>query len=417
MSERQPTALDALKHRDFALYAAARTLATLAWQMLTVAVGWQVYAITRDPLALGYTGLVQFIPFVCLVLPAGQIADLADRRLVLIGAYACEVLSAAVMLWFTLTAQALVWPVYVAMACFGAGRAIWMPTGQAIMPNLVPPEIFPRALALNSTIYQAAAITGPSLGGLLYLLGPIVVYAVVLAFLIGAMGFIVAIRPMPARSKRDTWHWHDTLEGLRFVFRRRVVLGALSLDLFAVLFGGATALLPIFAADVLHVGPAGLGLLRTAPAVGAVLTALILAAHPISRHVGRWMFGGVALFGVSTLVFGASTHVGLSLAALVMLGAGDMVSIYIRHLLVQLETPDSIRGRVSAVNAIFIGSSNELGEFESGLTARFLGLVPAVLLGGVATLVVVAGCMKGFPELRTMDRFPPPRRDAAPSAI
>lgn len=411
MSERPPTALDALKHRDFALYASARTLATLAWQMLTVAVGWQVYAITRDPLALGYTGLVQFVPFVCLVLPAGQIADLADRRLVLIGAYACEVLSASVMLWFTLTAQTEVWPVYVAMACFGAGRALWMPTGQAIMPNLVPPAIFPRALALNSTIYQAAAIVGPSIGGLLYLLGPAVVYGVVFAFLVAAMGFIVAIKPMPPRAQAGRWQWQDTLEGLRFVFRRRTVLGALSLDLFAVLFGGATALLPIFAADVLHVGPAGLGLLRTAPGLGAVLTAVVLAAHPISRHVGRWMFGGVALFGVATLVFGASTHLGLSLAALVLLGAGDMVSIYIRHMLVQLETPDTIRGRVSAVNAIFIGSSNELGEFESGLTAKLLGLIPAVLLGGVATLGVVAGCMKAFPELRTMDRFPPPRRD------
>lgn len=414
MSERQPTALDALKHRDFALYAGARTLATLAWQMLTVAVGWQVYAITQDPLALGYTGLVQFVPFVCLVLPAGQLADLADRRLVLIGAYACEVLSASVMLWFTLTMQTTVWPVYVAMACFGAGRALWMPTGQAIMPNLVPPAIFPRALALNSTIYQAAAIAGPSVGGLLYLLGPAVVYGVVFSFLIAAMGFIVAIRPMPPRAQRARWEWQHTLEGLRFVLQRRVVLGALSLDLFAVLFGGATALLPIFAADVLEVGPAGLGLLRTAPGLGAVLTALVLAAHPISRHVGRWMFGGVALFGIATLVFGASTHLGLSLAALFVLGAGDMVSIYIRHMLVQLETPDSIRGRVSAVNAIFIGSSNELGEFESGLTAKLFGLVPAVLLGGLATLGIVAGCMRAFPELRTMDRFPPPRRDDAP---
>lgn len=414
MSERQPTALDALKHRDFALYAGARTLATLAWQMLTVAVGWQVYAITQDPLALGYTGLVQFVPFVCLVLPAGQLADLADRRLVLIGAYACEVLSASVMLWFTLSAQTEVWPVYCAMALFGAGRALWMPTGQAIMPNLVPAAIFPRALALNSTIHQAAAIAGPSVGGLLYLLGPAVVYGVVFVFLLLAMLFVIAIRPMPPAARVRRWHWREALEGLDFVRRRRTVLGALSLDLFAVLFGGATALLPIFAADVLHVGPAGLGILRTAPGVGAVLTAMLLAAHPITRHVGRWMLGGVALYGLSTLVFGASTHVGLSLVALFVLGAGDMVSIYIRHMLVQLETPDSIRGRVSAVNAIFIGSSNELGEFESGLTAKLFGLVPSVLLGGTATLAVVAGCMKAFPELRTMDRFPPPRRDEAP---
>ena len=413
VSGQQPGALDTLKQRDFALYVGARVLATLAWQMLTVAVGWQVYALTRDPLALGLTGLVQFLPFVSLVLPAGQLADLADRRLVLIGAYACEVLSASVMLWFTLSAQTAVWPVYVAMAFFGAGRALWMPTGQAIVPNLVPTAIFPRALPLNATVTQGAAIAGPSLGGLLYLLGPVVVYGVVLAFLVCAMGFIIAIRPMPPRTQRASWQWQDTLEGLRFVFRRRIVLGALSLDLFAVLLGGATALLPIYAADVLHVGPAGLGALRTAPGIGALMTAAWLAAHPISRHVGRWMFGGVALFGLATLVFGASTHIGLSLAALCVLGAGDMVSIYIRHLLVQLETPDTIRGRVSAVNAIFIGSSNELGEFESGLTAKLFGLVPAVLIGGLATLGVVAGCMKAFPELRTMDRFPAPRRDDA----
>lgn len=403
--------LEALRHRDFARYAAARLLATLAWQMLTVAVGWQVYAITRDPLALGFTGLVQFIPFVGLVLPAGQIADLADRRRVLVAAYACEVASAAVMLWFTLTAQREVWPVYLAMACFGAGRALWMPTGQAIMPNLVPPEVFPRALALNSTIYQGAAIAGPSLGGLLYLLGPTVVYAVVLLFLLAAMGLVMTIRPLPPRARRDAWRWQDTLEGLRFVLGRRTVLGALSLDLFAVLFGGATALLPVYAADVLHVGPAGLGALRTAPGVGAVLTALVLAAHPVTRHVGRWMFGGVAVFGVATLVFGASTHFGVSLAALCVLGAGDMVSIYIRHMLVQLETPDAIRGRVSAVNAIFIGSSNELGEFESGATARLFGLVPSVLIGGIATLAVVVAFMRLFPELRAMERFPEPRRD------
>lgn len=413
MSDATPSAFDALKHRDFALYAGARVLATLAWQMLTVAVGWQVYALTRDPLALGLTGLVQFLPFVSLVLPAGQLADIADRRLVLIGAYACEVLSASVMLWFTLTAQTAIWPVYAAMACFGVGRALWMPTGQAIMPNLVPAALFPRALALNSTVYQAAAIAGPSLGGLLYLLGPTVVYAVVVAFLGLAMSLIIAIRPMPAPTRRAGWQWRDTLEGLRFVFRRRIVLGALSLDLFAVLFGGATALLPIYAADVLQVGPAGLGALRTAPGIGAVLTAGVLAAHPITRHVGQWMFGGVAVFGLATLVFGASTHFALSLAALLVLGAGDMVSIYIRHMLVQLETPDAIRGRVSAVNAIFIGSSNELGEFESGVTAKLFGLVPAVLLGGAATLAVVAGGMKLFPELRTMDRFPAPRRDAA----
>lgn len=403
---------EALRQPDFARYAAARFAATLAWQMLSVAAGWQLYAMTRDPLALGLAGLAQFLPFVTLVLPAGQIADVADRRLVLVAAYACEVVSAGVLLWLVWSGQPQVWAVYLAMAFFGAGRAFWMPTGQAITPKLVPPALFPAAVAINSTLFQAAAVGGPGLGGLLYLLGADVVYSVVTALLLLAMGLVLAITPMAA-SARAAWQLRDTLDGLRFVFRQRIVLGAISLDLFAVLFGGATALLPIYAADVLHVGPAGLGALRAAPGLGAVLMAALLALHPIGRHVGRWMFGGVAVFGLATIAFGASTDFRFSLLALVCLGAGDMVSIYIRHMLVQLETPNAIRGRVSAVNAIFIGSSNELGEFESGLTARLFGLVPAVVLGGVATLGVVGIFMKCFPELRRMDRFPEARRAEA----
>ena len=398
-----------LAQRDFVHYAAARFLATLAWQMLAVAVGWQTYEVTRDPLALGLVGLVQFVPFCLLVLPAGQIADLADKRFVLIGAYACEVLSASVLLWFTLQGVRVAWPIFVAMALFGAGRAFWMPTGQAITPSLVPSALFPRAVALNSTLFQTAGIGGPAVGGLLYLLGPTVVYGSSVALLVMATGLIMRIRPLKATAAAR-WQLRDTLEGLRFVFKRRILLGAISLDLFAVLFGGATAMLPIFAADILHVGPAGLGILRTAPGIGAVVVASMLALHPITRHVGRWMFTGVAVFGLATLVFGASTSLWLSLVALVALGAGDMVSIYVRHLLVQLETPDALRGRVSAVSSIFIGSSNELGEFESGVTAKWFGLVPAVLLGGVMTLVVVASFMRIFPELRRMDRFPAARR-------
>ena len=398
-----------LAQRDFVRYATARFLATLSWQMLAVAVGWQTYEVTRDPLALGLVGLVQFVPFCLLVLPAGQIADLADKRFVLIGAYACEVLSASVLLWFTLQGVRVAWPIFVAMAFFGAGRAFWMPTGQAITPSLVPSALFPRAVALNSTLFQTAGIGGPAVGGLLYLLGPTVVYGSSVALLVVATGLIMRIRPLKATAAAR-WQLRDTLEGLRFVFKRRILLGAISLDLFAVLFGGATAMLPIFAADVLHVGPAGLGILRTAPGIGAVVVASMLALHPITRHVGRWMFTGVAVFGLATLVFGASTSLWLSLVALVALGAGDMVSIYVRHLLVQLETPDALRGRVSAVSSIFIGSSNELGEFESGVTAKWFGLVPAVLLGGALTLVVVASFMRIFPELRRMDRFPAARR-------
>ena len=402
---RWPAALRPLRHRNFALYAAGRFAATLAWQMLSVAAGWQLYDLTRDPLALGFAGLAQFLPFVALVLPAGFVADLADRRLVLVGAYLLEVASAGVLLWLTWAGSGDVWMMYLAMAFFGAGRAFWMPTGQAITPKLVPPKDFPGAVAINSALFQTAAVGGPGVGGLLYLLGPGVVYSTVSALLLLACVMVLAISRMPP-DPGTARHPREALEGLRFVFGQRIVLGAISLDLFAVLFGGATALLPIYAADVLHVGPAGLGALRAAPGVGAVLTAAMLALWPIRSHVGRWMFGGVAVFGVSTIVFGASTHFGLSLAALATLGAGDMVSIYIRHMLVQLATPDAIRGRVSAVNAVFIGSSNELGEFESGLTARVLGLVPAVVLGGCATLVVVVTFMRRFPELRTMDQFP-----------
>ncbi len=409
MKDKLANLREVLSHRDYARYAAARFAATLAWQMLAVAVGWQTYEVTRDPLALGLVGLVQFLPFFLLVIPAGQVADLADRRFVLIGAYACEVLSASVLLWFTLEGLVVAWPIFVAMALFGAGRAFWMPTGQAMTPNLVPPALFPRAVALNSTLYQAAGITGPAIGGLLYLLGPAVVYGSSVALLMLSTSLILLMRPVKTIST-GKWQLNDTLEGLRFVFAKRILLGAVSLDLFAVLFGGATALLPIFAADVLHVGPAGLGALRTAPAIGAVLMAAWLAIHPIERNVGRWLFSGVAVFGIATLVFGASHTLWISLVALFALGAGDMVSIYVRHMLVQLETPDEIRGRVSAVSSIFIGSSNELGEFESGLTAKWMGLVPAVLFGGAMTLVVVASFMRLFPELRKMDRFPEARR-------
>lgn len=398
-----------LGHRDYACYAAARFMATLAWQMLAVAVGWQTYEVTRDPLALGVVGLAQFLPFFLLVLPAGQIADRADKRLVLIGAYACEVISAAVLLWFSLRGMQAALPIFIAMAFFGAGRAFWMPTGQAITPSLVPAPLFPRAVALNSTLYQTAGISGPAIGGLLYLAGPAVVYASSVGLLFASTLLILRMRPVRA-SQHAPWQLRDTLQGLYFVFQRRKLLGAISLDLFAVLFGGATALLPMFAADVLHVGPAGLGALRTAPGIGAVLMAAVLAARPLQRHVGAWMFAGVAVFGLATLVFGASRNLWVSLASLMALGAGDMVSIYVRHMLVQLETPDALRGRVSAVSSIFIGSSNELGEFESGVTARLFGLVPAVLLGGAMTVIVVATFTRLFPELRRMDTFPAPAR-------
>jgi MFS family permease len=399
------TAFSALRYRDFAVYAAARFCTTLASRMLGVAVGWQVYQLTRNPLDLGFVGLAQFLPFVLLVLPAGYVADHADRRLVLAAAYGVQGICAGVLLWFTLSGAARVSPVFVAMTLFGAARAFSMPASQAMTPNLVPPDVFPKAVAFYSVLLEIATIVGPSLGGVLYLLGPSVVYGVVFGLIALVVALISTIKPVRATRSTDKGVGADLLGGLRFVLHKRTVLGAISLDLFAVLFGGATALLPAFASDILHIGPAGLGVLRTAPGIGAALTALAVGLAPIERHVGRWMFGGVALFGASTIVFGLSESFWISLIALVLLGAGDMVSVYIRHLLVQLETPDAIRGRVSAVSSMFIGASNELGEFESGVTARWFGLVRATVLGGVATIVVVGVYLKLFPGLRRMDRF------------
>lgn len=398
--------LAALKHRDYAVFALARFCTTLSWQILGAAVGWQVWQLTRNPLSLAFVGLVQFLPFVLLVLPAGQIADRTDRRLVLIAAYSVEAVCSALLLWFTLSGVTAVWPVFVAMTLFGIGRAFWMPTGQATTPNLVPREAFPSAVAVNSGLFQIGVITGPAIGGVLLVWGPHAAYGTSFGLLTAAVALITTMKPVRATVPAGEFKFGDVLEGLRFVFRRRTVLGAISLDLFAVLFGGATAMMPIYASDILHVSPVGYGVLRSAPGVGAALMAAVLAFAPLTRHVGRWMFSGVALFGLATIVFGVSKVYWVSLIALFLLGLGDMISVFVRQILVQLETPDAIRGRVSAVSSMFIGASNELGEFESGLAARALGLVPSVVAGGIATLLVVFAYMKFFPELRGMDRFP-----------
>jgi MFS family permease len=364
-----------------------------------------VYRLTGDALALGLIGLWQFLPFVCLVMVGGHAADHIDRRHVLVAAFAVESLCVAALLWFTLGGLRAVWPVYLAVGTFGATRAFWAPAGQAILPSLVPREQFADAVAINAILFQVAVIAGPALGGLLFLLGPAVVYGVCLALFLLALVVMAGARTPPLVRGAEMALDAQFLEGVRFVLRQRAVLGVISLDLFAVLFGGATALLPIFANDLLRVGPAGLGLLRTAPGAGAALTAALLALRPIRRHAGAWMFGGVAVFGLATIAFGLSRVFALSLLALFIAGAGDMLSVYIRGILVQLRTPDAIRGRVSAVNSMFIGASNELGEFESGVTARWFGAVPAVLIGGLCTLAVVAAWLRRFPELRRLDRL------------
>jgi MFS family permease len=395
-----------LAHPVFLRYLCSRTAVSIAVQMQTVAVGWQVYAITKSPLDLGLIGLSQFLPFVLLVLPAGHVADRRNRARILVGCFAIEFACALLLLAFTLSGLAVVWPVFAVMVLFGTARAFAMPAGQALLPNLVPPELFGRAVAIHSSTWQVSVIVGPAVGGLVYLAGPEIVYGSVAGLLALAVVLMLGLRAAPPAPSTEPDSWHTLLEGLRFVYRRKIILGAVSLDLFAVLFGGATALLPAYASDVLDIGPDGLGILRAAPGVGAALVALVFAWRPVTRRVGRAMFAGVAVFGVATVVFGVSTSFWLSLAALVILGGADMVSVYIRHMLVQLETPDAIRGRVSAVNAVFIGASNELGEFRAGVTGAWFGVIPAVVVGGIASVLTAGLWMRWFPALRTMDRFP-----------
>lgn len=398
--------LGVLRHRNFALYLTARLLSTVAVQMQSVAIGWQVYAMTGNVFHLGLIGLAQFAPFLLLILYAGHAADRYDRRRIILLCIATQLICAVSLLAFTLLHVAVVWPIFLVLVLFGSARAFVMPASQAMLINMVPPADFSRAVALSSSAFHVAVIAGPVLGGLLYLAGPRTVYGVVAALLTLSVALMLRTRATPQALNREPASWHSVLEGLRFVWSRPVVLGAIALDLFAVLFGGATALLPAIAHDVLHVGPTGLGLLRTMPAVGSALTSIALGVRPISRHVGRWMFGGVALFGAGTVVLGLTTSMGIALTALLLMGVGDMVSVFIRHLLVQFETPDAIRGRVSAVNSVFIGASNELGEFESGLTAGWFGLIPAIIIGGATTIVVTAAWWFGFPVLSRMDRFP-----------
>jgi MFS family permease len=397
----------AFRHPAFTRYWAARFLAFVAIMMQSVAIGWQIYDITRDPLSLGLVGLAAFTPAIGLALITGHVADRVDRRRILVVTYAMELAAALLLLALAEAGNDRAWPIYGAIVLYGTARAFAMPAGQALLPNLVPPEHFANAVAWNSSAMQVATIGGPAIGGLIYALGVHVVYLVSACLLLAAVLLMVSV-PRPARAgpaRRAPVSWATLLAGIAFIRAKPAILGAISLDLFAVLFGGATALLPIYARDILHVGPLGLGILRSGPAVGAMLTALVLTHRPLTRHVGRTMFFCVAGFALSTIVFGLSTVFALSLAALVVLGACDMVSVFVRQTLVQIATPDEMRGRVSAVNSVFIGASNELGEFESGVTAAWFGTVPAVVIGGLGTLLVCAVWAWRFPELRRIDRL------------
>ncbi len=396
----------ALRHRNFRIYQAARFLVTVGTQMQAVAIAWQVYALTHRAIDLGYVGLAEFLPTFGLALFAGSVADRFDRRRIVIVTNLVIAACACALFAMSWTGRGGTLGIYAVIMVFGVGRAFSAPAGSALAPMLVPVEDFPNAVAWSSSFWQVATIAGPALGGQLYSIGgPRAVYVVTALFSLIASCLLAFVHPRASGAPSKAASLETFLAGIRYVRRNRVVLGSISLDLFAVLFGGATALLPVYASDVLHVGPRGLGLLRSAPAIGAAATALYVAHHPLKRHAGMTMFACVGIFGLATLVFGVSHSFAISLVALLVTGASDMVSVVVRQTLVQLKTPDAMRGRVSAVNMMFVVSSNELGEFESGLTAGWFGAVPAVVLGGMASVLVVVAYSYFFPELRNVDRL------------
>jgi MFS family permease len=406
-SQLLPTQTSALAYPDFTLYQVARFFIVAALEMQSVAVGWQVFEITHRALDLGLVGLAQFLPGVLLFLVAGHAADRHDRTRLLNICYAGFILCSVLLLALTLRHSGSVYAIYAVLLLLGVVRCFNWPASRALLPLLVPADYFSKAVAWNASLFQAATILGPSIGGILYALvgGPSVVYGTATAAsaiaLIASLRIHTTSQPRPA----EEMSFHTVMAGFRYVWRAKVVLGSISLDMFAVLLGGAVALLPVYASDILRTGPWGLGLLRSAPGVGAAMMALLLAQKPIRGRAGWIMLVCVAGFGVFTIVFGLSRSLMLSLFALFMVGATDMVSVIIRATLVQIATPDEMRGRVNAVDMLFIGASNELGEFESGLTAHWFGTVPAVVLGGVGTLIVIALWAWLFPDLRKADKL------------
>lgn len=401
-------ALAAFGFASFRRYQLARLSSVLSTQMASVAIGWQVYSTTHRARDLGYIGLAQFLPAVGLALVSGAVADRFDRRRVVVACHSLVALGWTAL--FLLTRQGItsVAPIYAVLVLLGVARAFSGPASQALLPNLVPDEVLGSAISWGSTTWQLATIAGPSLGGLLYGLGgPEVVYLLAMAGSATAAALVLRVQPLPS-SRPPTSRarsWSELLAGVRYVRENRLVLGLISLDLFAVLLGGAVALMPMFARDILHAEAWSLGLLRSAPALGATGMAVWLAYRPLARRAGPWMLASVAVFGLATVAFGCSRNLWLSIAMLVVLGASDMISVVVRQHAVQLATPDAMRGRVGAVNQVFVGASNELGEFESGLMAEWLGPVRAVVVGGLGTLLVVGLWARWFPSLRKLDRL------------
>ncbi|HJV69771.1 MFS transporter [Ideonella sp.] len=403
---------------DYLRLLGARIAGTAANQMLMVALGWQVYEITTSAWALGFVGLAQFLPALLFTLPAGHLVDRHDRRLMLAASLGLQALVALTLAWGSAQGWVDARWILGTSVLLGVARAVQMPALQALTPSLVPPVLLPRAVAASSSVMQGAIVIGPALGGAIYgaaatlepgrfgaAPGAVMVYLAALVMLLLSIGAVALLRHRATFERTAAASWASVTAGLRFIWQRPVMLGAISLDLFAVLLGGATALLPIFAKDILEIGPQGLGLLRSAPAAGAVLVGLVIARRGIERHAGAWLLGAVAVFGVSMVGFGLARSAALAFVMLALSGAADMISVVIRQSLVQLETPEDMRGRVGAVNSVFIGASNQLGEFESGATAALLGPVGSVLLGGFGTIAVVLLWWRLFPALAQRDRL------------
>lgn len=392
----------ALRYRDFNLLAFGRFCGTAGVQMLSVAIGWQVYDLTQDPFALGMVGLSQFLPALLLALHAGQLADQLDRARLNALTYLMITICSGGLFLLSWGGNHALWPIYSLAVILGVARITGAPAAKALLPNLVPTDAFSNAVALSAMAFQIATIGGPALGGALYALGSAAVYgtASVLLAVATLANFLIRTR---SKGVKEPVSWESLSAGIRFIRAHPVVLGAISLDLFAVLFGGVVALLPIYAKDILHVGPLGLGILRAAPAAGAAIMAIVLAHYPLRHKAGRKLLIAVITYGTLTALFGLSENFFLSLGLLVALGSADMISVYIRSHLVQMATPDHLRGRVGAVNMLFITTSNELGEFESGVTASWFGVIPATILGGVLAITTAGLCAWRIPELRKAD--------------
>jgi len=407
--------LEAFASRDFRLYQLARAVAILGAEAQAVAVAWQVYSITHRALDLGYTGLALFLPGLFFLLPAGHVADRFDRRRIILVCYSVQVLCTATLAVFAHQGVRSVYPIYAVLFLVGLGRAFSGPASSALVPHLVPEKHFVNAVTWGGAIFQFANVTGPALGGLLFTLplarlipgtrfeGAGIVYVFTLTTMLSFLVLVGSLHVRPGRMEHRDLSLQVVLAGFKYVWSMPLLLGAFSLDLFVVLLGGSVALMPIFANEILHTGPRGLGMLRAAPAIGALTMSLAMARFPINRSAGKRLFVCVAIFGAATVVFGLSRNLWLSLAALAVSGAADTISVIIRGSLLQLATPPEMRGRVSAVNSLFIGASNELGEFESGLTAQWWGAVRATLVGGLGALAVAGLWTVLFPHLRKAD--------------